>query len=206
MQLSIISISIPLLERYDMEIIESCIQRGLIYESLPYHNVIFLGMDHENIPRYASYRATNGKRIFGVVTGSDKRYSFRLMKKESQNIHIFESAIDLLSYATLLKNDCKNWQMESLLSLSGVYGVKLDGTSKVPIALQNCLEKFKSINRVYLHFDNDRAGKISMDGLKRALENQIEVIEDPPLLDAKDFNDYLLMKIKIETERKENMR
>lgn len=37
----------------DREIIDYCVKKGYIYESLPYHNVIFVGYDSENIPRYA---------------------------------------------------------------------------------------------------------------------------------------------------------
>lgn len=38
------------------------------------------------------------------ASGSDKRYSFRLLAREpTDTVHLFEAAIDLLSYATYLK-------------------------------------------------------------------------------------------------------
>ena len=40
-------------------IINECINEGIIYESLPYHNVIFVGKDSAGQPRYAAYRGTN---------------------------------------------------------------------------------------------------------------------------------------------------
>lgn len=191
----------------DLEIIRYCIKEGLIYESLPYHNVIFLGKDEENIPRYAAYRATNGNKILGDATGSDKRYSFRLMGGKSNSVHIFESAIDLLSYATLLKKNDGNWQNENLLSLAGVYGVKLDGSSKVPVALQSYLNEDRKIKKVCLHLDNDKAGRIATEGLKEALKDSIEVVDEPPPY-GKDFNDYLCKvndeEIKKIKERKRN--
>ena len=49
----------------DKSIIKSCINHGLIFESLPYHNVVFVGLDKDNKPRYASFRAANDKRILG---------------------------------------------------------------------------------------------------------------------------------------------
>ena len=55
----------------DREIIEYCVKKGYIYESLPYHNVIFVGYDSENIPRYASYRSTGKRRSLGDAAGSD---------------------------------------------------------------------------------------------------------------------------------------
>ena len=34
----------------DREVIEGCIREGLLYESLPYHNCIFVGYDHDQGP------------------------------------------------------------------------------------------------------------------------------------------------------------
>lgn len=183
----------------DIELIEQCIKEGIIYESLPYHNAVFVGFDENKVPRYAAYRSTNREKILGDAAGSDKKYSFKLLSQESKGIHVFESAIDLLSYATLLK--LSGWQSENLLSLAGVYGVKLDGTSKVPAALQKVLSEDEKINRIYLHFDNDRAGRISAAGLKNALIEKYEVYDMPPP-HGKDFNDYLCLQLGIGKEKK----
>ena len=183
----------------DIELIEQCIKEGIIYESLPYHNAVFVGFDENKVPRYAAYRSTNREKILGDAAGSDKKYSFKLLSQESKGIHVFESAIDLLSYATLLK--LSDWQRENLLSLAGVYGVKLDGTSKVPAALQKVLSEDEKINRIYLHFDNDRAGRISAAGLKNALIEKYEVYDMPPP-HGKDFNDYLCLQLGIGKEKK----
>lgn len=42
----------------DYEIINYCLDNDLIMESLPYHNVVFIGYDEERKPKYAAYRAT----------------------------------------------------------------------------------------------------------------------------------------------------
>lgn len=43
-------------------------------------------------------------RRYGLPSGSDKRYSFRLLAREPKDkVHLFKAAIDLLSYATYLK-------------------------------------------------------------------------------------------------------
>lgn len=188
----------------DLEIIRYCIKEGLIYESLPYHNVIFLGKDENRIPRYAAYRATNGSRILGDATGSDKRYSFRIMNGESESVHVFESAIDLLSFATLLKKNGMNWQSENLLSLAGVYGMRTDGASKVPAALKKYLDENEKIKTVYLHLDNDRAGRIATNGITQALENRVKAVDESPP-SGKDFNDYLC-KVNAEEMRKNRER
>lgn len=92
----------------DYEIINECLDKELIVESLPYHNVVFIGYDENKEPKYAAYRATNQSRIMGDCTGSKKQYSFRLTAENTGEVHLFECAIDLLSYATLLKLDGKD--------------------------------------------------------------------------------------------------
>ena len=93
--------------------------------------------------------------------GSSKEFSFRLLSKIKNNtLHIFESSIDLLSYATLLKQKGYDYQNQNLLALAGVYqpGGNIE-QSKVPIAVKNFLERNTYIENIVLHFDNDRAGR-----------------------------------------------
>ena len=60
-------------------------------------------------------------------------------------MHLFEAAVDLLSYATYLKCEGKDYRKENLLSLSGVYQPKKElSESKIPIVLM-CLMQ---INRL----------------------------------------------------------
>ena len=106
----------------DRDIICECIDNNLIYEDLPNHNVVFVGYDKNKVPRYAGVRATNDSRYMKDAYGSHKAFSFKLDSIENNNsVHLFESAIDLLSYATLNKLDNKEWYNDNLLSLAGVY-------------------------------------------------------------------------------------
>lgn len=106
----------------DINIIFDCINNELIYESKENKNVVFVGKDLNNNPRFATIRGSSEKRFMYEASGSDKKYSFRLLSKTSNNtVHVFESAIDLLSYATILKLGNKDYKLENLLSLSGVY-------------------------------------------------------------------------------------
>mgnify|MGYP002239067656 FL=1 len=57
--------------------IDYCIQTGRLYESLPYHNAVFVGRDRQGQPRYAALRGIIGD-FKGEATGSDKRYSFAI--------------------------------------------------------------------------------------------------------------------------------
>lgn len=88
------------------EIVDECEKNNLIYQEEKTDNVVFVGYDNCKNIRYAGCRATNGTRYMRDATGSDKKYSFRLLSNEPNNsIHVFESSIDLLSYATLLDRD-----------------------------------------------------------------------------------------------------
>lgn len=65
----------------DFEIINYCISNDLIFESLPYHNVVFVGYDEKKEPKYAAYRSTNKRRIMGDCSGSKKIILFGLVRK-----------------------------------------------------------------------------------------------------------------------------
>ena len=125
----------------DYQLIQECIADGTLYESADYHNAVFIGKDEGGTPKYAALRSTIGSTFKQDASGSDKRYSFRLLAREpTDTVHLFEAAIDLLSYATYLKCEGKDYKSESLLSLSGVYQPKKEmKDSKIPIALTTFL-------------------------------------------------------------------
>ena len=145
----------------DESILNYCIINNLIYQEKTTNNVVFLGYDEENNIKYAGLRASNNTRIMHDAKGSSKEYSFRILAKEKVNsIHLFESAIDLLSYATLLKEKGTDWRKINLISLSGVYQTKVNiEESKIPIAIEKFLNKEPQIEEIILHFDNDMAGR-----------------------------------------------
>ena len=178
----------------DREIIKSCMDNGLIFESLPYHNVVFVGFDEGKKPRYASFRATNDKRILGDCAGSDKHYSFQIVGGQSHAVHIFECPIDLLSYATLLKMRGYDFTKINLVSLAGVYSpAKNIYESKIPVALQRYLERYPDTQKIVTHFDNDRTGVLAAEAIKILLQGKYMVVDSPPPK-GKDFNDFLCME------------
>ena len=187
----------------DYSIIEYCISKGYIFESLPYHNLVCVGFDENGKAKYAAYRATINRRILGDCSGSDKHYSFRIADSKSDTVHLFECAIDLLSYATLMKLEGKDWRQFNLVSLAGVYSPKQKiEDSKVPVTLGRLLEKDKTIKRIVLHLDNDIAGRKATKALQTILSDKYEVVDDPPQY-GKDVNDFLCKRlgIKDKTER-----
>ena len=174
----------------DSDVIKACIDEGLLYESLPYHNCIFVGFDETGNAAYAFYRATTGERLMGEAAGSDKRYSFRIDRAGS-TLHVFESAIDLLSYATIMKMRTGEWREEPMLSLGGVYAPSVNKKqSKLPIALENMTQNQTQINTIALHLDNDYAGRSATRSISEQLGNKYIVRDEPPAY-GKDCNDYL---------------
>ena len=175
----------------DPAIIQECVADGTVYESADYHNAIFIGRDESGTPKYAACRGTVGS-FKGDASGSDKRYSFRLLAREpTDTVHLFEAAIDLLSYATLLKCEGKDYKSENLLSLSGVYQPKKDiKESKIPIALTTFLRANPQIKTIILHLDKDKAGRLCTAALKELLQKDYKIVDDPPPI-GKDFNDFL---------------
>ena len=180
------------------KIIEECISKELIYED-KFHNVVFLGYDKFNKIRYAFIRGTGNKRYMKEAYGSHKAFSFKLDSyKESNVLHLFESAIDLLSYATINKD---NYYNENLLSLAGVYQPQTNiEESKLPLVLNYYLNQHPNINEIHLHFDNDRVGRGAALALSYLLNKKYIVYDEPPK-SGKDFNDYLRIKLQNNHER-----
>lgn len=182
-------------------VIEYCRENKMLYEDAKYHNCVFLGYDG-NTPKYGAVRSTvsDFKRD---LTGSDKRFSFFIpAESDTGTVHLFESAIDLLSYASLEIKVKRNWRRDDLLSLAGVY--KTDKKHDIPLALRTYLERHTGTKAVYLHLDNDEVGRMATKQITEALSSQYTVIDQPPQ-SGKDFNDYLKNEIRKE-KRKEQGR
>ena len=179
----------------DEDIIIECINKKLIYQENKTKNVVFVGYDNNGNIKYAGCRSTNDKRIMRDAKGSSKEYSFRLLSNiKNSTIHIFESAIDLLSYSTMLKIKGYDYKNHNLIALAGVYQPSSNiEQSKVPKALQNYLNKYPNVQDIVLHLDNDRAGREATKALIFALKKYN--VYDIPAPYGKDINDYLCFKL-----------
>lgn len=179
----------------DEEIIQECVDKKLIYQEDKTNNIVFLGYDNDGNIKYAGCRSTGSKRIMRDARGSSKEFSFRMLSNIKNNaIHIFESAIDLLSYATMLKIKGYDYKNHNLIALAGVYQPSSNiEQSKVPIAIQNYLNKYQDVQDIVLHFDNDRAGRQATKAMIIALDKYN--VYDIPAPYGKDINDYLCFKL-----------
>jgi hypothetical protein len=180
------------------EIIDYCIRTKQLYESHDYHNAVFIGFDRHGVPKYATLRGTFGKRFMGEVNGSDKHFSFSIpARNECRKLHLFESAIDLLSHGTLELLSGKDWRQENCLSLAGIYmPKKIIEESTPPAALKQYIKDFPQIKEIALHLDNDTAGRLAAKTIKTLLSSSLTVSDEPPKR-GKDVNDYLKITSKM---------
>ena len=109
----------------DSEIVNTLIRENMLYEDRR-KNIVFVGYDEHEKPRFASLRGTQGDCTFrGDCSGSDKRYSFAMSGFSvvpPTQLYIFESPIDAMSHASLVNaeyGDKTVWELESRLSLAG---------------------------------------------------------------------------------------
>jgi hypothetical protein len=141
------------------EILDHCIRQGILYEDAKYHSAVFVGADG-GTPRYAAIRSTRGN-FKGDARGSSKQYSFRIIAApDAPGLHVFESAIDLLSYAALRQMDGDDWRQMNLLSLAGVYKPAVPGT--IPAALRKYLDE-----NGYGHIEIECDGNVSFENAKK---------------------------------------
>ncbi|WP_105305251.1 AAA family ATPase [Anaerolactibacter massiliensis] len=161
----------------DEGLVDLFMNTGDIYEDADHHNVVFVGRDPKNLPRYAHCRGTRDKFRLDVK-GSDKAYGFSHQGK-GDKVCVFEAPIDLLSFINLFPKD---WQDHSYLSLGGV----------AYKALQQFMEDHKDIRTIYLCLDNDEAGEAACIHLNKEIPLDKSVYRMKP--PVKDWNELLLQK------------
>lgn len=175
-------------------IISEFIAQKKVAESIKNGDALFFGYDENGVIQQCSARATNGSNRKTDMPGSCRKFSFGAYGGGKSSVRVFESAIDLMSFATLMETAINDWKKENLLSLSGVFLPPKDMTeTKVPVPLQTFLKTHPEIEKIYLHFDRDFAGKSSAEGLIAVLGKNYAVRYVPPP-EGKDFNDYLRKK------------
>ena len=176
----------------DSDIINTLIQKDMLYEDKR-GNIVFVGYDENDKARFASLRGTHGDFRMDCA-GSDKRYGFNISCPQSERLYIFESAIDLLSCATLEKSastDKTAWCKDNRLSLAG--------TSDTAIPF--FLNKHNLIKEMVFCLDNDPAGREASVSMARKYADKgfYTRLELPT---KKDFNEDLTEKIRLEKAQK----
>lgn len=174
------------------EVINYCIQEGILYESAPYHNAVFVGMDENRKPKYAFLRGIydrQGKSFRIEQNGSDKTCSFCIPPTgKSVRVALYEAAIDGMAHMTLEQERADKYR----LSLGGVNAPR-EGEQrrefKKPSALEAFLKRHPEVAELEICTDNDFAGRWTCEHLKKAYEGQYRVIENLPEKEGADYGD-----------------
>ena len=169
----------------DPKLVKELIKNGMLYEGKFTHDAIFVGFDEDHIPRFACQRSTITNHRQDCL-GSSKEYSFNISENDNEVLHVFESAIDLLSFISIAVMYDIDYSSASYLSLSGING----NDHRIPIALMSYLDRHPCINQIVLHLDNDPAGSLASTSIIQALQNRYDIKDKPPQ-EGKDVNDYL---------------
>lgn len=172
------------------KVIAACVRQGILYESEPYHNAVFVGRDGTGKARYAFLRGTypKGKPFRMEQAGSDKRYGFCVASAgESQKLAVYEAAIDLLAHWTL-----EGMQDTHRLSLGGIYAPKEGAVSrdgKLPPALDAFLVCHPEIREIEVCTDNDHAGRWAAEHIQKAYRDRYRVSLNLPPAEGLDWAD-----------------
>lgn len=175
----------------DRKAIEACIRAGILYESADYHNAVFVGKDESGTARYAFLRGTytKGKPFKMEVSGSDKRFCFRLPPKgESKRVAVYEAAIETLAHLTL-EGRADKWRV----SLGGIYAPeesKLSGREmKNPLALDAFLERHTEVEEIEICTNNDFAGRWAAAHIEQAYQGRYRMVKSLPQREGCDYGD-----------------
>ena len=169
------------------QLVDQMIAKGDIYESKNYHNVVFVGRDKEQNPRYAAMRGTDENRYRGEARGSEKAYGFGHIGTD-EKLFVFESPIDLLSYITAVPED---WGKHSYISLGGL-------SEK---AMKQVYMEHKNIRSIYLCLDNDEPGNERCRQFVSMIPEELCVFRLEPA--KKDWNECLVAGLPVKEMAKQ---
>ena len=169
------------------QLVDQMIAKGDIYESKNYHNVVFVGRDKEQNPRYAAMRGTDENRYRGEAKGSEKAYGFGHVGTD-EKLFVFESPIDLLSYITAVPEE---WEKHSYISLGGL-------SEK---AMKRMYTEYPHIHSIYLCLDNDEPGNERCRQFVSLIPEKLSVYRLEPV--KKDWNECLVAEVPVENMAKQ---
>ena len=169
------------------QLVDQMIAKGDIYESKNYHNVVFVGRDKEQNPRYAAMRGTDENRYRGESRGSEKAYGFGHIGTD-EKLFVFESPIDLLSYITAVPEE---WEKHSYISLGGL-------SEK---AMKRMYTEYPHIHSIYLCLDNDEPGNERCRQFVSLIPEKLSVYRLEPV--KKDWNECLAAEVPVENMAKQ---
>lgn len=176
------------------EVLQRCVHLGILYESLPYHNAVFIGRDENQVARYAFLRGiydASGKSFKMEQAGSEKAYAFCVPAKSGcRRVAVYEACVDVLAHMTLEQRQGSRDKYR--LELGGISAPK-EGQSqwsmKKPQALEHFLSQHPEITEIEVCTDNDFAGRWACEHIRKAYEGSYRIIENLPEIEGADWAD-----------------
>lgn len=179
--------------KIDPSIVEDLYEKGLIKQDKR-NNVLFLWKDYEHImgcSEQGTVKTSRYKRGSwkSIQKNSTPNYGFNVIYGQPKNLKFFESSIDLLSYATLHKENLQNTHL-----------ISMDGLSHeiVKKYITTAIEKLNDApDSISICVDNDKAGQKFVEvynhmEIRKKDGNSYDVTIDlPPAESGKDWNDQL---------------
>ncbi len=170
----------------DKDVLDAFAYRGLVYESVDYHNAVFVGVDKTGKPRHIHKHSTAAQGGFeGNAPGSEPEYSFHWIGG-GDTLFLFEAPIDILSFITMHKQ-C--WKSCSYAAACGV-------SDKV---LWQTLKDRPYITKVCICLDNDEPGQKAVWRISQALADK-NICNRILVPTRKDWNEDLLFLRKEEAK------
>lgn len=170
------------------DVIDYFVSQSLIYESRHYHNIVFKGNDKSGITRFASMRGVfdkDGNTFKCDVAGNDKNYGFNVVNDGSEELIVFEAAIDLMSYVDIFNDFDSNKLALGMLA-------------DAPI--ETFIKEHPQITFIKFCLDQDEPGRKAADELmKKYYSLGFEVEDSPPPEGYKDYNEWLFKSKRLES-------
>ena len=175
-----------------LDVIRYCLSKGILYESLPYHNCVFVGLNNEGVPRYVALRSTTDyPRPFKQdQPGSDKRFCFCIPPiTKSRCAAVYEAAPDAMAHMTLEGGRSDKYR----LSLGGIYAplndLSTDRPFKIPPALETFLKNHPDVTKLEICTDNDAAGRWAALQIAKHYSGEYRIKMNLPPRDECDWAD-----------------
>lgn len=191
------------------EIVAYFVKKKLLYEEQEHHNCVFVGYDREGIARHATCRGTGtGVRFVGDVEGNDKKYVLHIIQPMSDEVKVFESAIDCMSYMDLSGDYTSNKQVLGMTADNPLEQTLKDNPHIRKISF--CLD-WDSAGRKAVYGDDNHIGLLKkykeMGYLVRDISSvhekyQIQTEDMGQKFQGKDWNELLGYNRKIREEKK----
>lgn len=168
------------------KLVSKLVSERKIYQSEKYNNLVMMGFDKENNPKYIAMRSTNTallKPFKADATGSDKSYPFEI-RGNNDTVCVFESPIEVMSYYSLCECTDSDKIHCNMISLGGTADVALD----------RYLSENSHIKNIVICLNNDENHKINagLNGTKNIQDKYSKThnvsVHKPHL---NDWNDVL---------------